>query len=671
MIQTISPSRHKLPSDYDLTMPDWVFAELAGAAIRRDPKESELFKTEQAAEGEYAWTDSLVREIIQNSMDAGTGDGPVRVRLSIHQPDELPAKGRLKSYFKRIKPPLAYRGIKYKNGIPDLKTGFLVCEDFGTRGLGGDPLLSTEPDKKNGQPQDFFWFWRNIGLSGKTDDDLGRWGLGKTVYRKASQVGCMLGLTVRACDGRAVLMGQAVLRLHKHEGAEYMPEGFWCDGCDETGFPLPIEDADEINRFRNEWKISRTDEPGLSVVVPYVVGDLKPNRIVQAVCAHFFMPIIDGKLIVEVNADEIGETRVDQNTIENVCKTIVWDGPKRTKRHCAPPIKFAKECISYEELNETNILGDRNRMPSLADGCFEEDELKTLQQDFIDGKLVGINVRMNLIQRDPDELVVGEFKVFLKNGDASARQDSYFVREGMTITKLNSTAGRRRGIKALVVVEKGHLASMLGDSEGPAHEDWDKSAERPELFWSKWKGRIGFVRKIVDSMVEYLTPAVEEADFDILSEVFSIERSQAPRPKLKPDADGKKASSFDAIDPNPLWYRMSPRSGGFTIRPTGAVEVPENAMLQVSVAYDLPSGNPLSKWSKYDFEFRNKKSAIKCKGKNVGVKIVQGNILEVSISDPDFSFSADGFDELRDLFVRLDELGEPTESSSTLKLAKR
>ena len=56
----------------------------------------------------------------------------------------------------------------------------MVVEDFGARGLGGNPLLSNAPDPDSKVKEDFFWFWRNIGLSGKTGDDLGRWGLGKT-----------------------------------------------------------------------------------------------------------------------------------------------------------------------------------------------------------------------------------------------------------------------------------------------------------------------------------------------------------------------------------------------------------------------------------------------------------------------------------------------------------
>lgn len=174
------------------SMPQWVFAKLDPAAVRRDPNETQLFKSEQAGEGEYAGTDALVREILQNSMDAGNGRGPVRVRLALHSKADLPERRVLAEYFARLQSPLQHRDISFSTpGLPLLPNGFMVCEDFGTRGLGGDPLLAKDPIPGSSDRQDFFWFWRNIGRSGKTGDDLGRWGLGKTVYRAANtQVDC-------------------------------------------------------------------------------------------------------------------------------------------------------------------------------------------------------------------------------------------------------------------------------------------------------------------------------------------------------------------------------------------------------------------------------------------------------------------------------------------------
>jgi hypothetical protein len=204
----------------------WVFDELRGAAVRRAPNEDEWFKTEQIGEGDYAGNDALVREILQNAIDARAGDHPVRVRLAIHEAEEAPPPSRLANYFGRLRQPLAGRDIDFdSSGVPAIPCRFLVCEDFGTRGLEGNIDLFQDPPKTDGLRQDFYWFWRNIGRSAKTGDDLGRRGLGKTVFRAVSRVRCMLGLTIRPSDRKRLLMGQAVLQNHRDGNKEYVPEG--------------------------------------------------------------------------------------------------------------------------------------------------------------------------------------------------------------------------------------------------------------------------------------------------------------------------------------------------------------------------------------------------------------------------------------------------------------
>ena len=73
--------------------------------------------------------------------------------------------------------------------------------------------------------------------------------MGKTVYRAVSRVGCMLGLTVRSSDRKRLLMGQAVLPIHRHEDKEYMPEGYWCGSENDDSLPMPIEDEEELRQF--------------------------------------------------------------------------------------------------------------------------------------------------------------------------------------------------------------------------------------------------------------------------------------------------------------------------------------------------------------------------------------------------------------------------------------
>ncbi len=645
-------------------MSKWLFAKLDPAAVRRDPNETQLFKAEQADEGEYAGTDALVREILQNSIDAGTGNGPVRVRLALHPASDLPGRDRLASYFNRLEAPLRHREVEFDaDGVPQLSNGFLVCEDFGTRGLSGDPLLGKDPVPGSKDRQDFFWFWRNIGFSGKTGDDLGRWGLGKTVYRAASLVGCMLGLTARESDNRQLLMGQSVLRIHEHDSVEYMPEGYWCADKDSFGLPLPIEDPAHLATFRSEWKLTRINEPGLSVVVPYVASELTGLRLMQAVCIHFFLPIMKGQLIVDLAGSDLplGKARLDATTMNEWCQALKWDGPKRTKRHIAPPVEFVKSCLESLNTPRPTLLLGQVKMPEMNEAAFAEADLHQLRESLEQQQLTSVRIRMNLPRKTGTD-IEGDMVVYLQRQEPDHRCDTYYIREGMTITKLNSKASLK-GIQALVLVDKGPLAQLLGDSEGPSHEDWDTSEERPNRLWKKWKGRVTFCRKIVDSLLEVLAPPTRKADFNLLSDFFSVEKIEAPQRARRPNDNGVKDPVFSGIVAKPRWYRLDGKRGGFRIVPTGNQPIPAKAELTVSVAYDVPSGNPLKKWSSFDFDFKAKPPRITFTGQHVKPKTEAGNVLKLTFTDSKFSFGAEGFDQHTDLFVRIDEAGEAASES--------
>jgi hypothetical protein len=228
----------------------------------------------------------------------------------------------------------------------------------------------------------------------------------------------------------------------------------------------------------------------------------------------------------------------------------------------------------------------------------------------------------------------------------------------MTITKLN-TKRSIRGIRGLVVVQPGPLASLLGDTEGPAHATWDTSNdERPNRVWKTWKGRVTFFSNILDAIIELLTPTSKEVDFDLLSDFFSIEQINAPQLGRQPKKAGtpNNPARFSPPTPTPRWYRLNGKPGGFTIADSGSPPTQVGGVLRVSVAYDIPTGNPLKGWSKFDFDFGSKDGNLRFSGSGVSVKARAGNVLEVTISESDFQVTASGFDINRDLFVRIDEV---------------
>lgn len=635
-------------------MGTWVFGEQRKEDVRREPREAEWFRTPHTAEGEYPGTVPLVREVLQNALDARCGDGPIRVRFSVHEAARAPERSRLADYFARLGPALRAMDLDVApDGLPCFPCRFLVVEDFGTRGLEGDPRLARDPVPGRDR-QDFYWFWRNIGRSGKTGDDLGRWGLGKTVYRAASRVRCMLGLTVRASDHRALLMGQAVLRIHEYQGREFKPEGSWCGGQDPDGLPLPVEEPREIARFRADWHLSRRSEPGLSIVVPFIHEDLRAEGLLQAVAAHFFVSILRGRLEVEVGGDELGIVRLDAEGLEAACRRVTWDGSRRTKRHMSPPIGFVRGCLRHPPAFVTDILGE-DRVPTLDEKALGALPLADLRTRFAAGEVVSVRIRLALPRRQ-GRTEVGEFDVHVQRRTDGQAGESYYVREGMTIPAIGAQAGRR-GVQGLVLVDRGPLAQLLGDTEGPAHEDWNESAELPDTMWKRgWKGRVRFVRRIVDALVEVLAQRVAEPDFDALRQFFAVCRA-TPRPGGggKGDEAGPPPPREPIPPSNPQWFQVSPRAGGFRISRDQRVPMPAEPRLRLSMAYDLPRGNPLDYWTRLDFDLRTGRHARVAVAQGVWLDKLDGNVLLLRDLDEHFEVVVDGFDPHRDLFIRVDD----------------
>lgn len=182
-------------------MPAWHFKQQQPRDTVREPIQGEFFATEAIASS----AEALVREGIQNALDAGQNAGPVEVRIRLSgQPGAAEAKD-ISNYLRAAWDHLAAR----KNGLreppsPDELCKFLTFADFGTTGLEGDPGQWQKEDVENG----FFAFFRSEGHSDKSETDRGRWGVGKTVFPRPSRASMFWGVTARASDGRRLLMGR-------------------------------------------------------------------------------------------------------------------------------------------------------------------------------------------------------------------------------------------------------------------------------------------------------------------------------------------------------------------------------------------------------------------------------------------------------------------------------
>src|SRR5260370_15565265 len=138
-----------------LRFPLWTFRERARAEINVDPVHDEFFKAQDLA-------DALVRESVQNSLDARRGRSTVRVRFRLRVGDDALAPEVAVPYFRDLHAHIAAVAREDASlTLPreDDPVPLLIIEDSGTRGLTGDPAADPDLDATAGEKNDFYYFW--------------------------------------------------------------------------------------------------------------------------------------------------------------------------------------------------------------------------------------------------------------------------------------------------------------------------------------------------------------------------------------------------------------------------------------------------------------------------------------------------------------------------------
>ena len=673
-------------------MAEWFFAEQARGAIIRNPTDTRLFTDSSSVrDDEYAGTSYLVREVIQNSLDAAVSKSkPVRVVFSLFDGSAIP--NNIENYVYGLRDGLKEfdPSIKFIGSVPKLNEGFLVCEDFGTRGLEGDPELCQDPDENSKNREDFFWFWRNYARSDKQEGDIGRLGLGKAVYRAASRIGTMFGLTIRSKDDRALLMGQAVLKAHVSGKKILVSDGFW--GKIKRDFVVPLEGKRDIAQFKKDWHLQRQDsEPGLSVVVPYVVQQITSDHLIQAVIVNFIIQILLKKLEVIVRDRNGDECLINAKSVEKICDDYEskggWNGSPKNKRDTKPHIEFFREALAMRtNVLESALLG-RDKAPSFEEQPFSKEETERMRSDLVSGKMVGVCINIAVPawksgnRKTAGQIQVienGSLFVFLKKTKANDKGNGYAVRDGMTLPEIRP-GSVRRNIDSLVLVEQGVLSSFLGDVEGASHEKWNaNNANADPKIWTKWikkgaQSRCSFCSDIADNLEKYLKENNSETNRDLFSDYFSLpdsrpilnnpglNRDNKDKSSPTPGDDQTQKPAIDVRGGSPSWFRIVQSSGGFSVGREKTVPIPKDARFRIKVAYATTSGDAFAKWSPFDFDFHQDHSFLKKKDGLWAIPDPEpkhGNqiLCQVTERHGDFLITLAGFDQDCELVVDVQDI---------------
>jgi hypothetical protein len=604
----------------------WNFIKYPAGMKIRDSMVAEFFSVDAIDKPAQA----LIREAIQNSLDARPDKSqPLKIRVFLGKVDKPSlVKNWLDGTWEHYD---ADRKLENKPNQNDV-IPYLVFEDFETTGLQGD--INQDRDIENVK-NPFFYFYRAEGRSGKGGSDGGRWGVGKHVFADVSRIRTFWGLTVRKNDNQKLLMGCAVLSSHIIGNDSYTPDGYFGLG---DGFTLPLSDPKIIDQFSIDFNVSRKKEPGLSVVVLHIDEDITFENIQNAIIEEYFYPILKGDLIVNVETID-KSVQINNGTFSKISNNSL------------PIYELVNKSLSNVE-GELFILNpcDTQR-PAWDKELIPSDMLLQMREKFDGGEILAVQMSLTIRPKFGEEQS-SYFRVYIKQ-DKDEVGTPIFVRSGLVISRVN--AHPTRGVRSLVVIEDGPLVKLLGDSENPAHNEWHKKKIKDK--YVNASSYINFVANIVSNLVMALAVEVNTVDENLLSDIFSLPITNEDQPKRTTDNKNNKPGTVVKPPPPPIQARekkfvLSQIKGGFSITPSKEkIELP--LRIEVQVAYDVRKGSALGRYNISDFRLDQLPVKIKKPLKGLRLVKVRENMILMDVLKDDFELIVTGFDENRDLYVKV------------------
>lgn len=625
-----------------MKQPTWKFRQMSRGEINVDPIEGEFFSTEILG----SLSDAVIREAIQNSLDAGTPGQQTKIVITFSSPDQRLDADATERYLRGLREHLDAKESGLTNGIDyERPMDFLLIEDFGTRGLAGDFRDDGNQDDSETK-NDFYYFWRNIGRAVEGTTTRGRWGLGKTVFQAASRINSFFGLTVRQNETRRLLMGQSVLKIHRANGQRYAPYGYY--GRFEDDYALPVEDPEHIDRFCRDFSIRRNGEPGLSVIIPYPDEEIEIESVIRSVINQYFFPLLSGDLVVIVAAGTNQQVLDEKNLLTYIDGTD-WHDRKALIRR----LEFAKWCLSqpdgaFERLKEPS----EGRAPKWDEALFEPAQLQDLRSRFEAGERLAYYLPL-WVEPKKKEIEHSHFKLFLERDALIDKGEDYFIRDGITVTGVSSQ--RQKGMRVIVSVADRPLSRLLGDSENPAHTEWQERSPKFRNRYNLGPACLRFVKNSPREMIRIHSMPAEGRDTKLLRDLFYVDLDLGKETKTdrKIPKDGPGVGSLGGADTptgTPPRLLLSRVKGGFRLSLHPEAKVYPRT-IEMEMAYDVRQGNPFRLYRPYDFDLE--KVPISIEGVGLTYRIVQPNGMKVTTEQPDFQLTITGFDLNRDLKIKI------------------
>jgi len=429
-------------------------------------------------------------------------------------------------------------------------------------------------------------------------------------------------------------MGQAVLTHHTlPDGTRLDSHAFYAVEGKE-GFQLPERGSAAIKAFKELFGLRRSDEPGLSIVVPALRDNITLERIAQGVVRNYFFPILFGRLEVHV-----GELVINEASFAEMAEKL--DAEHFSGGHLATFIQEMKATRDpgFEAPLTLTVGWQKKEMEGVLG-----DHLESMRQRFNDGDMVMVRAPI-LMKRKNGEELPSFVDAFLKR--APADHQSQFVRHAIVLSAEHKYFKARKTFGALIADDRA-VSEFLGDAENPAHTGWSASAEKVAAKWRNASDRLRDIRQLLKSLHNVLVSAVETVEKDALVSIFSLPAEEGSKGST-PKGDNVRPPKVPPLEPPVRAYRLTRLSDGFKLQAGTIVEEDLPVVIRVRVAYDVLRGNPFKKHNAADFDFTKKEIRVESLG--AAATASDANVLRIEVKHTHFVVNVSGFDPNRDLII--------------------
>jgi hypothetical protein len=556
----------------------WIWPDVGATPISQG-LDSEMFDR-----SDYPYSETFVREAIQNSLDARLNEAePVLVRFRFHSDKLGDRRGFLEDVFefrKRAQLPAI-------NDWSNDEATWLTVEDCNAKGLAGD--LS----KRTG---DFWNYWLNFGLSNKDGSGRGGRGIGRVTFLISSRINTVIGYTRRQADGVTAACGMSVLKPIEEGDKLRSTHAYMASNVKGTIYDLhgpevhgALETAFGFAGFANPDRAS-----GLALAIMYPHEDLTADGILAAAIEHFAPAVMSGALVLEVD-----DTRLDRDTIPVVAAKV--SDRFSNKAIKADPGRYLALIKSGLSAKPLEIDAQADGKPGLGHQAALDAGLK-IQKIIEQDDHVVLDLRFPL-ELSGQQLPVSLRAILARAPHGKAPIDRLF-REGMALPDVKT---RFPGEFDLVVlVEDKALATYLNFCEGKAHLDLLQSKEITQKLAAKgYKSyRVkNFVKTLPYSIRQLATPDTSQPDASVFDNFFSIPSDDPGKRKGPGGAQPNKDIVLPPVGPfpppKPRVFRVETLADGLKLRANPEYkDWPANVSVEIAYA----DGSKKPSWSEFDFK---------------------------------------------------------------------